>query len=100
LYLARSDEALSLEIERDHASQVQVPVVDPKIASLWEKFRELSKAFNAEQKEQLSQFWSEFSDGQPKPTRETVTLQGAMALIEQATKILFPGSEISYDSGE
>lgn len=100
LYLSRSDEALNLEIERDHAAQHPVVDVDPKISSLWEKFRELSKTFNSEQKEQLSQFWSEFADGQPKPTRETVTLQGVMALIEQATKILFPGSDFAYDSGE
>lgn len=100
LYLARSDEALSLEIERDHASHSSAPAVDPKIASLWEKFRELSKGFDAEQKEQLGQFWSEFADGQPKPTRETVTLQGVMALIEQATKILFPGSDYTYDANE
>lgn len=100
LYLARSDEALSLEIERDHASHSSAPTVDPKIASLWEKFRELSKGFDAEQKEQLGQFWSEFADGQPKPTRETVTMQGVMALIEQATKILFPGSDYTYDASE
>jgi hypothetical protein len=100
LYLSRSDEALNFEIERDHAAQHPVVHVDPKISSLWEKFRELSKSFNSEQKEQLSQFWNEFADGQPKPTRETVTLQGVMALIEQSTKILFPGSDFTHDIGE
>lgn len=100
LYLARSDEALSLEVERDHAMNNPVVEVDPKIASLWSKFIELSKQFNATQKEELSRFWHEFSNGQPKPTRETVTIHGVMALIEQSTKILFPGSEIIHDKGE
>lgn len=100
LYLARSDEALSLEVERDHAMNNPVVEVDPKIASLWSKFIELSKQFNATQKEELSRFWHEFSNGQPKPTRETVTIHGVMALIEQSTKILFPGSEIIHDKSE
>ena len=100
LYLSRSDEALNMEAEREHAAQNSAPDIDPKIASLWEKFRELSKGFDSNQKDQLGKFWDEFSNGQPKPTRETVTLQGAMALIEQATKILFPGSDIQYDSGQ
>lgn len=100
LYLSRSDEALNMEAEREHAAHNAVPDIDPKIAALWEKFRELGKSFDAGQKEQLSKFWSEFSNGQPKPTRETVTLQGVMALIEQSTKILFPGSELKYDDGE
>jgi recombination DNA repair RAD52 pathway protein len=100
LYLARSDEALSLEVERDHAMNNPVIEVDPKVASLWSQFIELSKQFDSTQKEELSRFWKEFSNGQPKPTRETVTIHGAMALIEQSTKILFPGSEIIHDNGE
>jgi hypothetical protein len=100
LYLARSDEALSLEIERDHAMSNPVIEVDPKISALWSKFIELSKQFDPTQKEELSRFWGEFSNGQPKPTRETVTIHGVMALIEQSAKILFPGSELVHDTGE
>jgi hypothetical protein len=70
------------------------PQIDPKVASLWEQFRTLSSSFNAEQKAQLGQFWNEFANGAPKPTLETATLQILMALIEECTRISFPGSQI------
>jgi|LauGreDrversion4_2_1035121.scaffolds.fasta_scaffold07917_4 hypothetical protein len=92
LYLARSDEALSIEIEQDMAQSR--PQVDPKVAALWEQFRTLSGSFNAEQKAQLGQFWNEYANGAPKPTLETATLQILMALIEECTRISFPGSQI------
>ena len=38
--------------------------------------------------------FNEFANGAPKPTLETATLQILMALIEECTRISFPGSQI------
>jgi hypothetical protein len=92
LYLARSDEALSIEIEQDMAQSR--PQIDPKVVALWEQFRTLSGTFGAEQKAQLGQFWNEYANGAPKPTLETATPQILMALIEECTRISFPGSQV------
>lgn len=91
LYLSRSDEALNLEIERDHATNA--PQIDPNIAALWSKFRELSKDFDANQKSKLNEFWTAHSGGRPKPSPETATMQDVMALIEESVRIALPGSE-------
>lgn len=91
LYLSRSDEALNLEIERDIAANA--PQIDPNISALWNKFRDASKDFSAEQKTKLNEFWSTYSGGRPKPTLETATMKDIMALIEESARIAFPGSE-------
>jgi len=92
LYLARSDEALNIEIEQDMIQSR--PQIDPKISRLWDEFKAMSSGFNAEQKAELGKFWNEFSNSAPKPTLETATLQVVMALLEECTRISFPGSEI------
>lgn len=92
LYLSRSDEALSLEVEQDMV--LSKPQVDPKVAALWEQFRDISSGFSADQKAQLAKFWTEYSNGAPKPTLETATPQVLMALIEECTRISFPGSQL------
>jgi len=91
LYLSRSDESLNQEIEREHAANA--PKIDPNILALWAKFREASKDFSAEQKTKLNEFWTKYSNGRPKPSPETATMQDIMALIEESTRISFPGSE-------
>lgn len=91
LYLSRSDEALNLEIERDIAASA--PQIDPNISALWNKFRDASKDFSAEQKTKLNEFWSTYSGGRPKPSLETATMKDIMALIEESARIAFPGSE-------
>jgi len=96
LYLARSDEALSIEIEHDR--QANTPPVDPAISALWKQFRDITGSFNAQQRERLNAFWTEYSNGAPKPTIETANTQVLMALIEESIKISFPGSEITADN--
>lgn len=92
LYLARSDEALNIEIEQEMAQSR--PAVDPTVIGLWEQFRAISGGFNGDQKTLLGKFWTEYANGAPKPTLETATPQILMALIEECTRISFPGSEI------
>lgn len=92
LYLARTEEALMIEEEQDHAAAIAA--IDPRIKSLWEQFTGLSKDLNSDQRVQLSEFWSSYSGGKPKPTLETATPQIISALIEECMKILLPGSKL------
>lgn len=96
LYLSRSDEALSLEVEQDMAQQKAA--IDPKVSALWNQFRDISGGFTADEKAQLAKFWNDYSNGAPKPTPETATPQILMALIEECTRISFPGSQITASS--
>jgi hypothetical protein len=93
LYLSRSDEALSLEIEQEMAAQK--PVIDDRVAALWGQFRDISSGLTSEQKADLAKFWNEYSNNAPKPSIETATPQILMALIEECTRLSFPGSTIS-----
>lgn len=97
LYLSRSDEALSLEIEQEMIAQK--PPVDSRVAALWTQFRDLSATFSSDQKAELAKFWNEYSNGAPKPSIETATPQILMALIEECTKISFPGSSLKVETG-
>lgn len=96
LYLARSDEALTAEFE--HERKANTPPVDPEIALMWTQFRKVTGSLNAEQRDQLNDFWKEYSNGAPKPTLDTATKQVLTALIEESVKISFPGSEITEDN--
>lgn len=95
LYLSRTEEALMLEEEQEHAAAhaAAVAAIDPKIKALWDQFTSLSKDLKADEKVKLGEFWNSYSGGKPKPTLETATPQIITALIEECTKILFPGSE-------
>lgn len=99
LYLSRSEEALMLEEEQEHAAAMAA--IDPTVRALWEQFTGLSRDLNAEQKTQLGEFWASYSGGKPKPTMDTATPQIVTALIEECMRILLPGSKFTTDnSGE
>ena len=72
LYLARSEEAMEAEAETQ---------VDPRVDLLWNRFVEISKSLSAEQKQSLGDFWVEYSDNSPKPTRTTATVEDLESLI-------------------
>jgi len=81
LYLARTEEAMEMEMAQE------VPQVSPAISEKWEQFVGLSKSLTAPQKTKLNNFWSEWSNGAPKPTKTTATLEQLDALIEQCVAI-------------
>ena len=96
LYLSRTEEALMLEEEQEHAAAIAA--IDPTVKALWEQFTGLSKDLDAGQKTALGSFWSNYSGGKPKPTMETATPQIITALIEECTRLLFPGSEFTANA--
>lgn len=98
LYLSRTEEALMIEEEQEHAAAIAA--IDPTVRALWEQFVNLSKTLNSEQKTELGEFWDSYSGGKPKPTMESATPQIITALIEECTRLMFPGSEFTGNSGE
>lgn len=84
LYLARSEESLSMEAEAS---------IDPIVEELWEQFVSLSKGLTAETKAQLNEFWIEHSGDRPKPTKTTATVDDLRALIQKCIAIGLDGGE-------
>jgi hypothetical protein len=83
LYLARSEEALSIdESEKVQASR------DPEVIDLWEKFLKASRDLDADGKAELGRRWSEYSDGAPKPTIDTAKAEDLEFLMGEAAAIL------------
>ena len=88
LYLARSEEAMYAE---SHAETVIAqPVVqntNPEIDEIWDAFMSFTKKFDEQQKKQLRENCSEYSDGAEVPKKSTVTLEEAEFLHSQAVAI-------------
>lgn len=83
LYLARTEEALSME------SQAQV---DPQIDALWTQFMDRTRQLDDQGKLALSNYWKNISGNAPKPTRETVSVDLLRALIAECGLITTGGT--------
>jgi hypothetical protein len=95
LYLARSEEAMEVEQVMESEMVVeQVAQVDPAIAEKWDNFVGISKKLSADQKEKLNDYWNSYSNGQPKPKRETVTEDALDKLLAEATALIFNGEQV------
>lgn len=92
LYLARSEEAL----EADEAEEGEdVPVISSDLQTLWDNFVSISKTLTADQKSQLSSFWTTYSGGRPKPTLATTTIEDVTALLDHCLLFVFDGEMVS-----
>ena len=87
LYLARSDEAIEMDIEEE--AQKAAASVNPEIAKLWDNFLNLSKTLSPEAKTALNEFWVKFSKGKPKPTKTSATTEELEALIAECVRLSF-----------
>lgn len=81
LYLARSDEALAIEEEESR------PPVNEEVIRLWTTFLTHTKEMTPEQKNELGEAWSAWSDGAPKPTLDTATADDLDFLIAECVRI-------------
>lgn len=91
LYLARSDDAMDIE-DAMHATQNVAPV-DSEIEAKWENFVSIVKGFNESKKSLLNQFWTESTNGKPKPTKATATHEALDMLLGEALRLSFEGAE-------
>lgn len=90
LYLARDDAAMEVE-EALSAPPSTVNV-------LFDRLVELSKSLDPAGKTALEDFWIEYGDGEPKPTRTTAKEQDLEALIAEATRLSLGGG-FTNDNG-
>ena len=90
LYLARDDAAIEVDESNDALAQ-QVAQVDEGINQLFDQLVSLSKSLTPEQKEALEDFWIEYADGEPKPTRTTAKVEDLEALIAEVTRLTLGG---------
>jgi hypothetical protein len=49
---------------------------------------------SSEKKAELNAYWDKASNGQPKPRKETITLDALDGLITEATRLSFGGGTI------
>jgi hypothetical protein len=96
LYLARSEEAIEIEQVMESEAEAEARVT-PEVSSKWDNFVGLAKALSAENREKLNEYWSTYSNGQPKPKRETATEDALDKLIAEATRLSFGGEYVVAD---
>jgi len=94
LYLARSDEALAIEEEESR------PPVNEEVIRLWTTFLTHTKEMNAEQKNELGEAWSAWSDGSPKPTLDTATTEDLDFLIAECVRISMGATSVEDATDE
>jgi hypothetical protein len=93
LYLARSQDAI--EIEQVMEAEIVTASEPPSPSKMtWESFMSVSKGLSKDQKEQLRSAWTQWSDGKPTPTKDTVTEEQANFLLTEATRLTFGGTII------
>jgi hypothetical protein len=89
LYLARSEEALSLDEAEEAAASA------PRISDMYPKFKTFLDKFSPEQKGEVKTFWSKYSNGRPTPKPHEFTDSELQALIAECVRIEFSGIAVS-----
>lgn len=84
LYLARTEEAMSIEQEES---------IDPEVESMWEQFVDLSRSLDADKKSRLGEFWKSHAGERPKPTKTTATKEDLEALINHCAVLHLTAGE-------
>ena len=98
LYLARSADAMDIEDAMDADllnKSLDIPQqdIDPEIVAKWDNFISLTKSLSPEKRTELNKYWDKTSSGQPKPRKETITMDALDGLVAQAISLSF-GAEL------
>lgn len=94
LYLARSEDAMEIEQVIDATANI-----DPAVDKLWSEFVAISKKLKPEARDVLTNFWSTYSGGQPKPKSGLdVELKDLEALHAEAVRLSFGGEYVVTDN--
>jgi recombination DNA repair RAD52 pathway protein len=100
LYLSRTADALdaeeALSVETINSGNQNLdPVVDTgnksELETRYEAFIDIAKKLSKEQREELNEFWKNYSGGKPKPTKALATLEDLQALNAEAIRLMFGG---------
>lgn len=85
LYLARSEEALSLD-------EAEVAIVSaPQVSDMYPGFKTFLDKFTPEQKTEVKHFWTRVSGGRPTPRPHEFTDKELQSLIAECVRIEFGG---------
>jgi hypothetical protein len=98
LYLARSSDALDAEDAINAGAHIEEPVSENE--EQWNSFVEITKGLTKEQKDELNTFWSEYSNGRPKPTKSTATKADLDALIVEGLRLQFGGGRLLEENND
>ncbi|MBF83200.1 MAG: hypothetical protein CL489_01855 [Acidobacteria bacterium] len=63
----------------------------------WANFRSVADSLTEEQRTKLSEFWTEHSGGQEKPTEGTATMEDLIALSDEAVRLSFNATVVEDD---
>jgi recombination DNA repair RAD52 pathway protein len=85
LYLARDDAAMEIE------ASMETPPPDPQVSDLFDRLVALSKSLDEYGRSALEDFWIEYGNGEPKPTRTTAKVADLEALIAEAARLTMGG---------
>ena len=92
LYLARSSDALDIEDAMDadlnNKATIQQTIA-PEISEKWENFTSITKSLSVEKRAELNKYWETVSSGQPKPRKETISIEALDGLIAEAVGLSF-----------
>ncbi len=92
LYLARTADALDIEdAMNNYIPPAPAVAVPHDISEKWEQFSGLTATLTPEGKTELGEYWKTYSDGKPKPKKETVTIDALDKLIGEATRLSLGG---------
>ena len=94
LYLARSEEALSLDEAEEAAASV------PQVSDMYPRFKTFLDKFTPEQKSDIKAFWGKYSGGRPTPKPHEFTDSELQALVAECVRIEFGGITLSEPASE
>ena len=102
LYLARSSDAMDIEDAMDadligKSTTTTQQNIDPKISEKWENFTSITKSLSAEKRAELNKYWDTVSNGQPKPRKETISVEVLNNLLTEAIGLSFGGGTTVSD---
>ena len=61
----------------------------PEISEKWENFTSITKSLSVEKRAELNKYWETVSSGQPKPRKETISIEALDGLIAEAVGLSF-----------
>jgi len=94
LYLARSEEALSL----DEAEEVAASA--PQVSEMYPQFKTFLDKFTPERKGEIKQFWTKVSGGRPTPKPHEFTDKELQSLIAECVRIQFGGVVVDESNND
>jgi hypothetical protein len=94
LYLARNIDA----IEAEEALYAPPPAkTDPKIEELFKQIKDFKSKMDKDASDALDQFWNDYSDNKPKPTKSNATVEDLQAIVGECVRLTMGGEFVESE---